>query len=112
MGELGSYRLAAGATAVLACLLTPVVHWSRSATACWRGRTAAAPHHPRRGRRPFWPIPRATNRGNEDGVGPSLVDKLVPDDPWALVQALLPTNPPPYGGRHRTIGDRNCSAAA
>jgi hypothetical protein len=42
----------------------------------------------------------------------SLVDKLVPDDLWALVEALLPPNPPPYGGRHRTIGDRNCLAAA
>ena len=42
----------------------------------------------------------------------SLVDKLVSDDLWALVEAPLPTNAPPYGGRHRTIGDRNCSAAA
>src|SRR5512132_2440252 len=42
----------------------------------------------------------------------SLVDKLVPDDLWALVEPLLPLPPrPPYGGRHRTIGDRNCLAA-
>jgi transposase len=42
----------------------------------------------------------------------SLVDKLVPDDLWALVELLLPPPPrPPYGGRHRTIGDRNCLAA-
>jgi hypothetical protein len=42
----------------------------------------------------------------------SLVDKLVPDDLWAIVEPLLPPPPrPPYGGRHRTIPDRNCFAA-
>src|SRR6266487_2927147 len=42
----------------------------------------------------------------------SLVDKLVPDDLWALVEPLLPPPPrPPYGGRHRTIPERNCLAA-
>jgi transposase len=42
----------------------------------------------------------------------SLVGKLVPDDLWALVEPLLPSSPrPPYGGRHRTIPDRNCLAA-
>ena len=41
-----------------------------------------------------------------------LIDDLVPDDLWALVAPLLPVPPrPPYGGRHRTIGDRNCFAA-
>ncbi len=36
----------------------------------------------------------------------SLVDKLVPDDLWAIVESLLPAPPrPPYGGRQRTIGD-------
>jgi transposase len=42
----------------------------------------------------------------------SLVAKLVPDGLWALVEPLLPPPPrPPYGGRHRTIPDRNCLAA-
>jgi transposase len=41
-----------------------------------------------------------------------LIDDLVPDDLWALVAPLLPVPPrPPYGGRHRTIPDRNCFAA-
>jgi transposase len=41
-----------------------------------------------------------------------LVDDLVPDELWALVEPLLPTPPrPPYGGRHRVIPDRNCFAA-
>jgi transposase len=41
-----------------------------------------------------------------------LVDKLVPDDLWALVEPLLPPPPrPPCGGRRRTIPDRNCFAA-
>jgi transposase len=40
------------------------------------------------------------------------IDDLVPDDLWALVMPLLPVPPrPPYGGRHRTIPDRNCFAA-
>jgi transposase len=42
----------------------------------------------------------------------SLVDKLVPDDLGAIVEPLLPPPPrPPYGGRHRTIPERNCLAA-
>jgi hypothetical protein len=33
-----------------------------------------------------------------------LVDDLVPDELWAIVEPLLPAPPrPPYGGRHRTI---------
>jgi transposase len=41
-----------------------------------------------------------------------LVDDLVPDELWALVESLLPAPPrPPYGGRHRTISDRNRFAA-
>jgi transposase len=41
-----------------------------------------------------------------------LVDDLVPDQLWALVEPLLPGPPRPrYGGRHRTISDRNCFAA-
>jgi transposase len=41
-----------------------------------------------------------------------LVDVLVPDELWALVAPLLPVPPrPPYGGRRRTIPDRNCFAA-
>jgi transposase len=41
-----------------------------------------------------------------------LVDDLVPDQLWALVEPLLPAPPrPPYGGRRRTISDRNCFAA-
>jgi transposase len=40
----------------------------------------------------------------------SLVDKLVPDDLWAIVEPLLPPPPrPPHGGRRRTIGDRTAS---
>jgi hypothetical protein len=36
-----------------------------------------------------------------------LVDDLVPDQLWALVEPLLPAPPrPPYGGRRRTISDR------
>ena len=39
-----------------------------------------------------------------------LVDDLVPDQLWALVEPLLPAPPrPPYGDR--TISDRNCFAA-
>jgi transposase len=42
----------------------------------------------------------------------TLVDDLVPDELWALVAPLLPVPPrPPYGGRRRTIPDRNCFAA-
>jgi transposase len=42
----------------------------------------------------------------------TLADDLVSDELWALVEPLLPTPPrPPYGGRHRTIPDRNCFAA-
>ena len=42
----------------------------------------------------------------------TLVDDLVPDQLWALVAPLLPPAPrPPYGGRRRTIPDRNCFAA-
>jgi transposase len=42
----------------------------------------------------------------------TLVDTLVPDDLWVIVQPLLPPPPrPPYGGRRRIIPDRNCFAA-
>jgi transposase len=42
----------------------------------------------------------------------SLTEGLVPDQLWAMVAPLLPTSPrPPYGGRRRTIPDRNCFAA-
>jgi hypothetical protein len=42
----------------------------------------------------------------------TLIDDLVPDELWALVEPLLPAPPrPPYGGRHRAIPDRNCFAA-
>jgi transposase len=42
----------------------------------------------------------------------TLVDDLVPDQLWAIVEPLLPAPPrPPYGGRHRAIPDRNCFAA-
>src|SRR6266498_164306 len=42
----------------------------------------------------------------------TLVDKLVPDELWQLVEPLLPPRPRPWwGGRRRTIPDRNCFAA-
>jgi transposase len=42
----------------------------------------------------------------------TLLDDLVPDQPWAMVEPLLPALPrPPFGGRHRSIPDRNCFAA-
>jgi transposase len=42
----------------------------------------------------------------------TLIDDLMPDELWALVEPLLPAPPrPPYGGRHRAIPDRNCFAA-
>jgi transposase len=42
----------------------------------------------------------------------TLVDALVPDELWTLVEPLLPAPPrPPYGGRHRTIPNRHCFAA-
>jgi transposase len=42
----------------------------------------------------------------------TLVEDLVPDELWSTVAPLLPAPPrPPYGGRHRTIPDRNCFAA-
>jgi transposase len=42
----------------------------------------------------------------------NLADKLVPDSLWALVGAVA-AGPASalYGGRHRTISDRNCFAA-
>jgi transposase len=39
----------------------------------------------------------------------SLVDRLVPDELWALVEPLLP--PAPRHGRYRIVPDRNCFAA-
>src|SRR5215216_3044029 len=47
----------------------------------------------------------------------TLVDVLVPDELWRLVEPLLPVPllpvppRPPYGGRRRSISDRNCLAA-
>jgi transposase len=42
----------------------------------------------------------------------TLVDKLVPDELWRLVEPLLPAPPRPWwGGRCRAIPDRNCFAA-
>jgi transposase len=42
----------------------------------------------------------------------ALIEDLVSDKLWALVEPLLPVPPrPPYGGRHRVIPDRNCFAA-
>jgi transposase len=42
----------------------------------------------------------------------TLVDDLVPDQLWAIVEPLLSAPPRPrYGGRHRAIPDRNCFAA-
>jgi transposase len=42
----------------------------------------------------------------------TLVDDLVPDQLWAIVQPVLPAPPrPPYGGRRRVIPDRACFAA-
>jgi transposase len=42
----------------------------------------------------------------------TLVDKLVPDELWAIVEPLLPPPPRPWwGGRRRTVPDRNCFAA-
>jgi transposase len=42
----------------------------------------------------------------------TLLKGLVPDQLWAMVEPLLPASPrPPYGGRRRTIPDRNCFAA-
>jgi transposase len=42
----------------------------------------------------------------------TLGDRLVSDELWAIVEPLLPPPPrPPYGGRRRTISERNCFAA-
>jgi transposase len=42
----------------------------------------------------------------------TLIDGLVPNQLWALVEPLLPAPPrPTYGGRHRVIPDGNCFAA-
>jgi transposase len=42
----------------------------------------------------------------------TLVEELVPDDPWAMVEPLPPPPPRPWwGGRVRTIPARNCFAA-
>jgi transposase len=42
----------------------------------------------------------------------TLVDDLVPEQLWAIVEPLLSSPPRPrYGGRHRVIPDRNCFAA-
>src|SRR5919201_3091629 len=46
------------------------------------------------------------------GTMATLVDTLVPDELWRLVEPLLPSPPRPWwGGRVRTIPDRNCFAA-
>jgi transposase len=43
---------------------------------------------------------------------PSLADRLVPDELWALVEPLLPPPPPrEHGGAPRQIPDRACFAA-
>jgi transposase len=42
----------------------------------------------------------------------SLVDRLLPDALWQLIQPLLPAPPPrPHGGVPRRVPDRNCVAA-
>jgi transposase len=42
----------------------------------------------------------------------TLGEELVPDELWAIVEPLLPPPPRPWwGGRVRTIPDRNCFAA-
>jgi transposase len=42
----------------------------------------------------------------------TLAEDLVSNELWALVAPLLPPPPlPPYGGRRRSIPDRNCFAA-
>jgi transposase len=42
----------------------------------------------------------------------TLVEQLVPDELWRLVEPLLPPPPRPWwGGRSRTIPDRSCFAA-
>ena len=42
----------------------------------------------------------------------TLVETLVPDELWAILAPLLPPAPRPwYGGRTRTVLDRNCFAA-
>jgi transposase len=42
----------------------------------------------------------------------TMVDDLVPDELWAIVEPLLPLPPRAwYGGRRRTIPERNCFAA-
>jgi transposase len=42
----------------------------------------------------------------------TLVETLVPDELWAILAPLLPPAPRPwYGGRTRTVRDRNCFAA-
>jgi transposase len=42
----------------------------------------------------------------------TLVEELVPEELWQSVAPLIPAPPrPPYGGRRRTIRDRNCLAA-
>src|SRR6266540_3546409 len=42
----------------------------------------------------------------------TLVDTLVSEELWAMVEPLLPPPPRPWwGGRIRTIPDRNCFAA-
>jgi transposase len=41
----------------------------------------------------------------------TLVDELVPDQLWAMVEPLLPVPPRPHGDRRRAIPDRNCFAA-
>jgi transposase len=43
---------------------------------------------------------------------PTLANRLVPDELWALVEPLLPPPPPrSHGGRHQQIPDRACFAA-
>ena len=42
----------------------------------------------------------------------TLAEDLVPDELWRMVAPLLPAAPRPwYGGRRRTVPDRNCFAA-
>jgi transposase len=46
------------------------------------------------------------------GAMTTLGEELVPDELWAIVEPVLPPPPRPWwGGRVRTIPDRNCFAA-
>jgi hypothetical protein len=80
-------------------------------TPCWSRRRAK---RPRRSTFVVRVVPLDVVRSFRLGMAGSramatLVDDLVPDQLWAILEPLLPSRPrPPYSDRQRAIPERNC----